>query len=63
MKVSVDEILKKIHTCTLTLTEEQVTSGKEWIRTHKGTQVLDTPLWVLISLGILALEEEDDVTR
>ena len=49
--------------CSMGMTESQVKGGKEWIRTHKGTQVLDTPLWVLISLGILALEEEDDVTR
>lgn len=44
----------------LSLTREQMYGGREWIKTHKGTQIADTPLWVLISLGILAVQEENE---
>ena len=39
----------------------EVDSGaaKEWIKTHTDTEVKDTPLWVLIGLGVMVLEEED----
>ena len=38
----------------------EVDSGaaKEWIKTHTGTKVEDTPLWVLIGLGLMILEED-----
>ena len=44
----------------VSLTREQVYGGREWIKNHRGVKVADTPLWVLISLGILALEEENE---
>ena len=42
------------------ITESQLKGGKGWIKNHKGTDVLDTPLWVLISLGAMAIHEEED---
>ena len=45
---------------TIKLTIEQIEGGADWVRTHKDTPLLDTPLWVLISLGILAMKEEQD---
>jgi len=38
----------------------EVDSGaaKDWIKTHKDTKVEDTPLWVLIGLGLMVLEED-----
>lgn len=32
---------------------------KEWIKTHRDTEIMDTPLWVLIGLGVMILEEEE----
>lgn len=46
-----------------TLTQDQETGGREWIRTHKDVPVVETPLWVLISLGIIAVREEHDEIR
>lgn len=40
------------------MTEKQLYGGKKWIREHKGTPVAETPLWVLISLGVMAVEED-----
>jgi hypothetical protein len=34
------------------LTLEQIEGGAEWVKAHKGTDIVDTPLWVLISLGV-----------
>ena len=36
----------------IALTEEELHGGRQWIREHQGTRVSDTPLWVLISLGV-----------
>ena len=33
-------------------------AAKDWIKTHKDTKVEDTPLWVLIGLGVMVLEED-----
>lgn len=33
-------------------------AAKDWIKTHKDTKVEDTPLWVLIGLGVMILEED-----
>ena len=44
----------------VSLTREQVYGGREWVKTHKGTQIADTPLGVLISLGILAIQEDKE---
>lgn len=43
------------------LTLEQIEGGADWVRTHKDTPLLDTPLWVLISLGIQAIQAESEV--
>ena len=45
---------------TIGLPESQLNGGKEWIKNHKETEVMDTPLWVLISLGVLAIKEGQD---
>ena len=45
---------------TIGLPESQLNGGKEWIRNHKETEVMDTPLLVLISLGVLAMKEEQN---
>ena len=42
------------------ITDEQLSGGAEWIRTHKGTNIVDTPLWVLISLGYEAIRKESE---
>ena len=47
----------------LVLTDDQETGGREWIRTHRNVPVMETPLWVLISLGIIAVREEHDEIR
>ena len=33
-------------------------AAKDLIKTHKDTRVEDTPLWVLIGLGLMVLEED-----
>ena len=33
-------------------------AAKDWLKTHKDTRVEDTPLWVLIGLGLMILEED-----
>lgn len=43
----------------MSLTKEQLHGGRKWIREHRDTRVIDTPLWVLISLGIMAVEDEE----
>ena len=35
-------------------------AAKDWIKTHKDTKVEDTPLWVLIGLGVMILEEDKE---
>lgn len=45
---------------TIGLSESQLNGGKEWVKNHKDTEVMDTPLWVLISLGVLAMKEVQD---
>ena len=42
------------------LTLEQIEGGADWVRTHKDTQILDTPLWVLISLVVQAIQTESE---
>ena len=37
---------------TISITDTQISGGAEWVRTHKGTHIMDTPLWVLVSLGL-----------
>ena len=32
----------------------------EWLKNNRSTDVGDTPLWVLISLGMIALKEDKD---
>lgn len=32
---------------------------KAWLKEHKDSNVADTPLWVLINLGVMVLEEKD----
>ena len=34
-------------------------AAKDWIKTHKDTKIGDTPLWVLIGLGVMVLEEDE----
>lgn len=34
-------------------------AAKEWIKTHKDTKIENTPLWVLIGLGLMILEEDE----
>ena len=34
--------------------------AKEWIKTHTDTEVKDTPLWVLIGLGLMVLEDDKE---
>ena len=36
----------------ISITDTQISGGAEWVRTHKGTQIMDTPLWVFVSLGL-----------
>lgn len=31
---------------------------EEWIKTHRDTKIIDTPLWVLINLGVMILGEK-----
>ena len=31
---------------------------KAWLKEHKDSDVADTPLWVLINLGVMTLEED-----
>ena len=31
---------------------------KAWLKEHKDSNVVDTPLWVLINLGVMVLEEK-----
>lgn len=38
--------------------ETTAREAKEWVRSHRGTNIGDTPLWVLIGLGIGAMSEE-----
>lgn len=40
----------------------EVDSGaaKDWIKTHKDTKIEDTPLCVLIGLGLMVLEEDKE---
>lgn len=45
---------------TIKLTLEQIEGGADWVREHKDTQILDTPLWVLISLGVQAIQKESE---
>jgi hypothetical protein len=45
---------------TIKLTLEQIEGGADWVKTHKDTPILDTPLWVLISLGVRAITEESE---
>ena len=45
---------------TIGITEKQLNGGAEWIRTHKDTDIVDTPLWVLISLGYEAIRKESE---
>lgn len=33
-------------------------AAKDWIITHKDTRIEDTPLWVLIGLGLMVLEDD-----
>lgn len=40
------------------ITEAQLNGGEDWVKAHKGTDIVDTPLWVFISLGIKALQRE-----
>lgn len=42
------------------ITEEQLNGGAEWVKAHKGTNIVDTPLWVLISLGLEAIRKESE---
>ncbi len=42
------------------LTLEQLEGGVDWVRAHKDTPLLDTPLWVLISLGYEAIRKESE---
>ena len=44
-------------TYPISISESRMKSGKEWIKQHPNVQVMDTPLWVLISLGMLAMQE------
>ena len=34
--------------------------AKEWIKAHADTKIEDTPLWVLIGLGLMFLEEDKE---
>ena len=45
---------------TIKLTLEQIEGGAEWVKAHKGTNIVDTPLWVLISLGVQAIQAESE---
>lgn len=40
--------------------ETTAREAKEWIRSHRGDNIGDTPLWVLIGLGIGAMLEESE---
>lgn len=40
-----------------------VEKAKEWIKSHRDTRVDDTPLWVLVSLGVMVLEEDENDKR
>jgi len=31
---------------------------REWIKAHRDAKIMDTPLWVLINLGAMTLEED-----
>ena len=45
--------------CTFGFSKSKRFGGADWVRNHRGVEVMDTPLWVLISLGVLAIEQED----
>ena len=45
---------------SIDISEEQLNGGEEWVKTHKDTSVLETPLWVLISLGVQAIQKESE---
>lgn len=34
--------------------------ARQWLRDHKETRIDDVPLWVLISLGVEAIENGED---
>jgi len=51
---------KATEDCYIPITEEQLNGGAEWVKTHKGTNIVDTPLWVLISLGVQAIQAESE---
>ena len=42
--------------CTILVDKEKAV---KWIKENRDTNVGDTPLWVLISLGVGALNEEE----
>ena len=53
---------KAIEDCyNIPITEKQLNGGAEWVKAHKGTNIVDTPLWVLISLGYEAIRAESEV--
>ena len=58
-----DELIsqtKEESICMYGLSEEKMYGGgAKWIREHKDVDVMDTPLWVLISLGISAIQQEE----
>ena len=35
-------------------------AAKDWLKTHTDTNIEDTPLWVLIGLGLMILEEDKE---
>jgi len=45
---------------SIVITEEQLNGGAEWVKTHRGTNVVETPLWVFISLGVQAIRKESE---
>lgn len=49
----------------MSLTKEQLNGGEEWVKTHKDTNIVETPLWVFISLGVQAInrQNEEDSTK
>lgn len=42
------------------ITEQQLNGGEEWVKTHRGTSIVETPLWVFISLGVQAIQKESE---
>ena len=49
---------RKYH--SIGISEEQLNGGVDWVRKHTGTDIVDTPLWVLISLGYDAIRKESE---